>query len=61
MEQLYTAQERVSNKNVKHTPKKTYCVVLQDRSTLQPYILVRLGVGVVLCAVGLNNTAPLQY
>ena len=34
-------------KKVKHTPQtKIYCGVLQCKSALQPYMLVRVGVGV---------------
>ena len=41
----------MSNKKVKHTPKENiYCGVLQYRSTLQPYILLRVGLGVELWA-----------
>ena len=61
-EQLYTAQDRVSNKKIKHTPKENvYCGVLQYRKAPQPQMLVSVGVGVVLYLGGLNNTAPLQY
>ena len=43
----HKTKHQTSNlKKVKHTPQnKIYRCVLQYRSTLQPYILVRVGVG----------------
>ena len=53
---------RCQTENIKHKPKpNVYCGVLQCRKALQPCMLVRVGVGIVLCGMGPIHIATLQY